>query len=259
MFKNISKYSWLSFVPFVLIGVITIYLLVLGIIPVYYLFLTLIGWMLIAGLGVAVGYHRIFSHNTHPDLPTWKENIILFFGALSGQGSSLTWTAIHRGYHHRHTDTEKDLHSPVHGLYHAFFGWATRITENNPGFSLKYAGNLLRKPNHLWFHNNQMRILWGVPILVALINWQVSLMLICLPVCLSLLQDNLVNVFGHTKGIMGYRNFEIKDNSYNNMFFGYLGWGQGWHNNHHYDPAAFDFGVKWWEYDPCKLFLPFLK
>jgi stearoyl-CoA desaturase (delta-9 desaturase) len=259
MFKNISKYSWLSFVPFVLIGMITICLLVFGTIPVSYLFLTLIGWSLIAGLGVAVGYHRMFSHNTHPNLPTWKENIILFFGALSGQGSSISWTAIHRGYHHKHTDTEKDLHSPVHGLYHAFFGWATRITENNPGFNLKYAANLLRKPNHVWFHNNQMRILWGVPILVALIDWQVSLMLICLPTCLSLLQDNLVNIFGHVKGVIGYRNFEIEDNSYNNMFFGFLGWGQGWHNNHHHNPAAFDFGVKWWEYDPCKLFLPFLK
>jgi fatty-acid desaturase len=262
MFKNISKYSWLSFVPFVSIGILTICLLVIGIIPVSYLFLTLIGWMLIAGLGVAVGYHRVFSHNTHPNLPTWKENIILFLGALSGQGSSITWTAIHRGYHHRYTDTEKDLHSPMHGLYHAFFGWATSITENNPRFNLKYASNLLRKSNHIWFHNNQMRILWGVPILIALVDWQISLMLICLPTCLSLLQDNFINIFGHVKGVIGYRNFEINDNSYNNIFFGYLGWGQGWHNNHHYAPASYDFGAnisgKWWEFDPCRLFLSFL-
>jgi fatty-acid desaturase len=24
-------------------------------------------------------------------------------------------------------------------------------------------------------------------------------------------------------------------------------------------PAKFDFGVKWWEFDPCRLWLPFLK
>jgi len=35
-------------------------------------------WCMVCGLGVAVGYHRVFSHKTH-QLPTWKENIILFF------------------------------------------------------------------------------------------------------------------------------------------------------------------------------------
>jgi stearoyl-CoA desaturase (delta-9 desaturase) len=62
--------------------------------------------------------------------------------------------------------------------------------------------------------------------------------------------------------LIGYRNFETNDNSRNNVIFGYLGWGQGWHNNHHHDPKSFDFGTgvsgKWWEFDPCKIFLPFL-
>lgn len=78
MLKNISKYSWFSFLPFSILGLLTIILFLLKIIPIYYLFFTLINWILVAGLGVAVGYHRIFSHNTHPNLPMWKENIILF-------------------------------------------------------------------------------------------------------------------------------------------------------------------------------------
>ena len=262
MLRNISKYSWFSFVPFMILGILTIGLLLSSIIPLTYLIFTVLGWTLIAGLGVAVGYHRIFSHNTHPNIPLWKENIILFFGTLSGQGSSITWTAIHRGYHHRYSDTDKDLHSPKHGVYHAFFGWATKITENN-SINLKYASNLLRKSNHIWFHSHQMKILWIVPIAIALIDWKLSLTLICLPTSIALLQDNLVNVFGHIKGVIGYRNFDTSDNSYNNIFFGYLGWGQGWHNNHHHEPKSFDFGKsisgKWWEWDPCNLFYYFLK
>jgi stearoyl-CoA desaturase (delta-9 desaturase) len=263
MFKNISKYSWLSFLPFLMLGALTITLLSLGYIPLYYLFFTLLGWILIAGLGVAVGYHRIFSHNTHPNLPTWKENIILFFGTLSGQGSSITWSAIHRGYHHKFSDTERDLHSPKKGIYHAFFGWATKITENNPIVNLKYAGPILRKENHLWFHQHQMKILWLVPLIIALFDWKLSLTLCCLPTGITLLQDNFVNVFGHKKAFIGYRHFDLPDNSHNNFILGYLGWGQGWHNNHHNDPKSFDFGStvsgKWWELDPCRLFLPFLK
>lgn len=262
MFKSISKYSWFSFLPFISLAVITIGLYITSVIPSYYLVFTVINWALIAGLGVAVGYHRLFSHNTHPNLPTWKENIILFFGTLSGQGSSVTWSAIHRGYHHKHSDTDRDLHSPKFGIYHALFGWSTKITENNPIVSLKYAGPILRKNNHLWFHHHQMTILWLVPIIVAIFDWRLSLAMFCLPTGLCLIQDNLVNVFGHLKGGIGYRNFETNDNSHNNIILGYLGWGQGWHNNHHHDPKSFDFGTaisgKWWEFDPCRLFNPFL-
>lgn len=262
MFKDISKYTWFSFIPFVTLGLVTIILLALEIIPTSYLWFTLIGWALIPGLGVAVGYHRVFSHKTHPNLPKWKENALLFFGTLSGEGSSITWAAIHRGYHHRYSDTSKDLHSPVaHTPWHAFFGWTTLITESTP-VNLRTAVDLLRKPNHVWFHDNQMKILWLTPLVIALIDWKLSLTMLCLPTCLALLQDNVVNIVGHMKVLIGYRNFETDDQSQNNFLYGYLGWGQGWHNNHHHAPAEYDFGTgvsgKWWEFDPCRLFLPFL-
>ena len=84
-----------------------------------------------------------------------------------------------------------------------------------------------------------------------------------MPTALSLLQDNLINVFGHVKGLIGYRNFETNDMSQNNIVLGYFAWGQGWHNNHHHAPASYDFGRgvsgKWWEWDPCNIFVPFLK
>lgn len=263
MFKSISKYTYFSFIPFFILGVVTVVLLILKVIPAYYLLFTLVSWVLISGLGVAAGYHRIFSHKNYAGMPTWKENIILFFGALSGQGSSISWTAIHRGYHHLHTDTDRDLHSPIHGKWYAFFTWATKITEENLVINMKYAVDLLRKPNHVWFHKNQLRILWLTPLIIALFDWQLSLMICCLPTAISLLSDNLVNVYGHTKNMFGYRNYNTNDLSQNNLILGYLGWGQGWHNNHHAHPAGYDFGSgisgKWWEWDPCKIFIPFLK
>jgi stearoyl-CoA desaturase (delta-9 desaturase) len=74
----------------------------------------------------------------------------------------------------------------------------------------------------------------------------------------SLVQDNLVNSLCHLTRV-GYANFDVGDRSRNFWLLGYFGWGQGWHNNHHALPAKFDFGVKWWEFDPCRLWLPFLK
>lgn len=262
MFKTISKYAWFSFVPFLAMSLLTIDMLIAGQIHPAYLIGTFVMWCLVSGLGIAVGYHRVFSHKTH-SLPAWKENIIMFFAALGGQGSSITWTAIHRGYHHRFSDKEGDLHSPVvHGRWHAFFGWTLNITEDSNIINMRYAVDLLRKPNHLWFHKWHFHIQWGVPLIVALFDWHAALCWFCLPTGMSLLQDNLINVFGHEKAFLGYRNYDTDDNSHNNMLLGYLAWGQGWHNNHHQHPAAYDFGTgtsgKWWEYDPCRIFLPFL-
>jgi len=261
--KKISKSFWFQFIPAVILGTLTIVLLSIGVIPLYYLWFTFAMWALVCGLGIAVGYHRVFSHRTHL-LPTWKENIILFFATFAGQGASIFWIALHRGYHHPYSDTEKDIHSPVvYGKLHAFIGWQYKITETTNPVNLKYAVDLLRKSNHLWFHKNYLKILWGVPLVVALFNWHLALTAFCLVTFIGVMQDNMVNVFGHSRALGGYRNFETSDRSHNNAIFGYLAWGQGWHNNHHYAPKSFDFGKgvsgKWWEWDPCTIFLPFLK
>jgi len=261
--SNISKSFWLQFIPAWILGTTTIVLLFMGIISPYYLLATLVMWVLAAGLGIAVGYHRVFCHKTH-SLPTWKENIILFFATFAGQGASIFWVALHRGYHHPYSDQVRDLHSPIsHGKFNAFVGWQMKITSLSNTVNLKYAIDLLRKPNHIWFHNHSLTILWVVPAIVAMFDWKLALTAFWLVTMIGTTQDNLVNVFGHIKGYIGYRNFETKDNSQNNFLLGYFAWGQGWHNNHHYAPAAYDFGSgvsgKWWEYDPCRIFLPLLK
>jgi hypothetical protein len=180
-------------------------------------------------------------------------------------------------FHHKHShpnsllsgvfyfnaDKEKDIHSPVvYGKWQAFLGWLNFTSDKNNTINVKYAIDLLRKPNFIWFHNNYYRLLFGFPLLVALFDWRLAFAAFYLPTFISLIQDNGVNVFGHIKGLIGYRNFDTNDFSQNNAFFGYLGWGQGWHNNHHAKPANYDFGSgtsgKWWEFDPCRLFLPFL-
>jgi stearoyl-CoA desaturase (delta-9 desaturase) len=57
----------------------------------------------------------------------------------------------------------------------------------------------------------------------------------------------LVNSLNHLN--VGYRNHNTKDFSNNHLFTGYLVAGEGWHNNHHNDPANPKFGEKWWEID----------
>lgn len=245
------KYVLGIYLPGFIFGFIAlIYSIITGLWP-----FVIIAWAFISGLGIAVGFHRIYSHKTHK-LKPWLDNLILLCGTLGGQGSSISWTAVHRGYHHRFSDQEKDLHSPVaHGRLHAFWGWYWNLNEHT--INHKYAVDLLRLKNHVWYHKHYIKFIWGVVICLAVLS--PSMLAIYLSALfLSLAQDNLVNVLCHEEGL-GYRNYETADKSNNFWPLGYLGWGQGWHNNHHEDPAAFDFGKKWWEYDACRLWLPLLK
>jgi stearoyl-CoA desaturase (delta-9 desaturase) len=47
----------------------------------------------------------------------------------------------------------------------------------------------------------------------------------------------------------GYRSFDTSDFSRNNYLIGVLGFGEGYHNNHHAQPRCAAHGLRWWEFD----------
>lgn len=55
-----------------------------------------------------------------------------------------------------------------------------------------------------------------------------------------------VNSLSH---LFGYRTYETRDDSRNNWLVAFLTSGEGWHNNHHIDPASASNWHRWWEID----------
>jgi stearoyl-CoA desaturase (delta-9 desaturase) len=55
-----------------------------------------------------------------------------------------------------------------------------------------------------------------------------------------------VNSAAHT---IGYRTFATPDRSTNCWWVAILGWGEGWHNNHHAFPFSARHGLRWYELD----------
>jgi hypothetical protein len=49
--------------------------------------------------------------------------------------------------------------------------------------------------------------------------------------------------------IFGYRNHDTDENSRNNWLVAIAACGEGWHNNHHADPACCTVRHRWWELD----------
>jgi stearoyl-CoA desaturase (delta-9 desaturase) len=73
-------------------------------------------------------------------------------------------------------------------------------------------------------------VVWGVyarTVLVWHITWSVN---------------SLTHLFG-------YRNHDTEENSRNNWVVALFAAGEGWHNNHHADPACCTVQHRWWEVD----------
>ncbi|MEV0704360.1 fatty acid desaturase [Saccharopolyspora sp. NPDC050389] len=84
---------------------------------------------IVTGLGISVGYHRLFTHRSFKAKP-WIANLLAVAGSMAGQGGMVSWVALHRR-HHECSDREGDPHSPnlagpglrgrLRGLMHSHF------------------------------------------------------------------------------------------------------------------------------------------
>lgn len=72
-------------------------------------------------LGITLTYHRLLSHKSFA-VPKWLEYILAYCGVLAVQGDPMEWASSHR-YHHMHTDTPLDPHSPYEGFFWSHMGW----------------------------------------------------------------------------------------------------------------------------------------
>lgn len=214
-------------------------------------------WTLFGGYGIAVGYHRYFSHRSFETYPI-IEKFLAICGLMSMAGSTLFWVGFHRGVHHRYADTIMDLHSPKRGIFTSFILWQNDIKHDT--LTPMATRDILRNKFLMWQHKHQNIIFWGIILATALISWQVALGVLIPAIVASHHQDNFINVLGHLRKT-GYRNFDTKDDSVNDYLTGWLFWGQGWHNNHHYNPSLVNYGgVRWWEFDSAaKILIPIIR
>jgi stearoyl-CoA desaturase (delta-9 desaturase) len=217
----------------------------------------ILGWLLLPGIGSAITLHRYVSHKAFEARRGLKP-VLLWLGSMCLQGSPLGWASVHRGAHHRFSDTAKDAHTPTKGYWYSYHGW---LWDWGKYYNYKYVVDLIKDPMYMFFAQHYQKIVIGTWIAVGLIDWRVLLFLFIVPAVYSLQQESMVNLFCHLPG-RGYRNFDTKDNSNNRSIMGLLFWGQAWHNNHHAKASAYDFGTsvsgRRDEFDPALLLLPLL-
>lgn len=214
-----------------------------------------------SGLGITVGYHRLFTHRSFETAMPVK----LFWavlGSMAVQGPLLRWVATHRR-HHQFSDQIEDPHSPhgmgggflgvVAGWWHAHVGWI--FDPPIPDLE-RYVGDL-KKDRAI----PRVSRLFGVWIALGLAIPAVAGGLIAgtwMGALRGLLWGGLVRVFlvhhatwsiNSVCHLWGTRPFESHDESRNNLLCGILALGEGWHNNHHAFPTSARHGLRWWQID----------
>lgn len=213
------------------------------------------------GIGVGVGFHRCFTHQSFR--PIWPlKTLLLLAGSMSFQGSVIRWVADHRR-HHRFTDRSWDTHSPyayltqpiqnrIAGMLHAHVGWM--FDQTTTSFEV-YAPDLLKDRTALWFHNFYLPITvssLAFPFLYGLCFGSLDQAIGCLLLggCVRTTAFHhvtwAVNSIGHT---FGGREASERDSSRNNFPLAMLTFGDGWHNNHHAAPRSAYNHRKWYELD----------
>ncbi len=240
-----------------------------------------IGWVevsvfalmfLVSGLGVTVGYHRMFAHRSLRARP-WVRLMLGIWGAMGMQGPILYWVSIHRK-HHRYPDAMEDPHSPrprgagrfaaAKGAYHGFVGW---ILDGSFCLYTDYIKDLRR--DAIVNFVDRLYPLWvlagiALPGFIGLAwygTWEgyVACAFAGGPIRLffTLTAAWYVNSVAH---LFGSRSFATSDNSRNNLFVNVMAViGEGWHNNHHAFPRSANFAVRAGEIDVGYAFIRLLE
>ncbi|HEU5378001.1 MAG TPA: acyl-CoA desaturase [Ktedonobacteraceae bacterium] len=196
----------------------------------------------LVAFGVTVGYHRMLTHRSFRPHPVIK-CLLLILGSMSVEGPALQWAATHIK-HHALSDREGDPHSPVDGFFHAHIGWMFGDDEGDPNHCCPH----LMKDQMIVVISRTF-LLWAVLGLVipfALGGWTGLLWGGLVRIFLTHHVTWSVNSVCHT---FGKRAFETKDRSRNEWLVGLLGFGEGWHNNHHAFPRSAFHGLHWWQVD----------
>lgn len=222
----------------------------------------LIGFVLLCYLGMIaheVVLHRFLAHKAFRTSRWFR--FVLTAGAMAWPARGPIWWAATHRHHHRHADTDEDLHTPRHGRLHATVGWlfapralamsyaeVTDLTRDaemralERWFKLPFLLSIAAGLGAGWLFERW----WpasGMTAMQGLVWW--GLWRALYPV----LMMGTVNVFGH-RAAYGTRRYATADDTRNVRALAWLTAGASLHNNHHHYPHGARAGFFPGEPDP---------
>jgi stearoyl-CoA desaturase (delta-9 desaturase) len=219
---------------------------------------------LLTGVGVTVGYHRLFTHRSFKTSAPMRA-LFAALGSAAIEGPVIEWVANHRK-HHRFSDKPGDPHSPhldhaagwrgaLGGLAHAHLGWI--FSDEAMASEERYAKDLLADPVVRFI--DRTFPLWVLAGLAFPFCLGLALTGSIAGGLTGLLWGGAVRIFflhhatfsiNSLCHFFGRRRFATSDESRNLLWLSLPTLGEAWHNNHHAFPTSARHGLRWWQLDP---------
>ncbi|WP_308259333.1 acyl-CoA desaturase [Pseudonocardia sp. H11422] len=214
-----------------------------------------LGFYILSGLGVTVGFHRCFTHRAFTAHRIVRSALAIA-GSLSMQGDVITWVADHRR-HHAYADKEGDPHSPwlfgtsptalARGFWHAHTGWLFGRDQTN---AARFTPDLLADRDIVRI--SRQFPLWTIVGLLAPAALGGIITMSLWGAVTAFFWAGLVRVavlhhvtwsINSICHMIGGRPFATRDRATNVWPLAVLSFGESWHNLHHADPTCARHGV----------------
>lgn len=223
--------------------VVTVFGLVVA--PLSWIVAAVFMYAILETFGGNIGLHRYFGHKSFKTTPRW-EAVFRFLTHYVGVGSVTSWVGQHR-YHHLHSDTDIDVHSPRHqGIWHILFGiWNVKIER-------AMIKDILRDKQLGWWHKHywhfHIALIVGYLLVDVYFGTYLLFALYAMPNLMCLISGYVLATVTHYHG---YKTHHINDHDQatNSWLANIYTLGEGWHNNHHAYPNRLRQGEQWWEWD----------
>ena len=209
-----------------------------------------------SGLGVTIGFHRLFTHRSFVARRPLKI-VLAVAGSMALQGSLIDWVAAHRR-HHAFSDKPGDPHSPhldegegvagvVRGLWHAHIGWL--VTPERTDLH-RWAPDMLKDKDLVRIHKAFPWLTLATFLLPGLIGLAITRSV--WGGITAFLWGSLARIFflhhvtwsiNSICHFYGKRPFKSADYSTNNWLLSIVSFGESWHNNHHAFPRSAIHGI----------------
>ena len=209
-------------------------------------------WFL-SGMGITMGYHRLFSHKAYKT-NSFVEWVLMIFGSTALENTILKWSSDHR-LHHTKAETEEDPYSITQGFWHAHIGW---IVKNAPDDKTKVKGvKDLQKKSAVKFQNKyyyHIGIIVGfiIPMAIGFIYGRPLGALLWAGFLRLAIVHHATFFINSLCHYVGRRTYDFKSTARDSWIVSWFTFGEGYHNYHHKFQWDYRNGVKWFAYDPSK-------
>lgn len=214
-------------------------------------------FMVLNGIGIGSGYHRLWSHRTYDAHPILKW-FLAIAGGMSLQNSIIVWSARHRVHHRDVDDNDKDPYSIGRGFWFAHIGW---MLKDFPSGEVDYSvvPDLFKDPVAAFQHRWYWTLVWltnlALPLFLGWLTGDMLGMFLLAGIARLVLSHHVTFFINSLAHMWGTQPYTDENSARDNHFLALITYGEGYHNYHHLFQSDYRNGIRWWHLDINKWFI----